>query len=245
VYVKVETMLPFLNLRPHNPADDASGEIVDAQIVVPDAPYHIDGLYLTRSNLSTSGGTRIEDLGLFTSGPIPSGTLIGFYTGFFMDDEAYDALSGSVKRALGRYAVSSEDKTISPIDPGHPESGVDFMRHPMAASNEPAKSGNNSMANMFAETRVLDTGDAQFECVCMFACRSIPAEVELVWTYGDAYDRVGYENGADCPKPSVLEDPFPMFSATRSQAQGFFKFVAAEVPESSDDGSGSDDDFVP
>ena len=72
-------MLPFLPLTPSTPEDELVG-LVDAVILIPDAPYHVPGLYMKRSEVRLQNGQRIEDPGLFTSNRIEAGRLIGNVT---------------------------------------------------------------------------------------------------------------------------------------------------------------------
>ena len=221
-------MFPFLLLDPLGPGERVQeNEVVDASIQIPNHPYHIDGLFMKRSSIPT-----LTEAGLFTTRAIKAGQLIGFYTGHFITDDEYRAYSAKKRKILGRYAVASAygDFTISPIDPRNTQAGVDFQIHPLALANEPAKAG--GIANAFASSRIIDAGDAEFVCVCLFACDAIPPGGEIQWSYGDDYSRVGYEAGGDCVKPTRPDDPLQMLLRSRTYPH-IVEFVAVRMPDSS------------
>jgi hypothetical protein len=221
-------MFPFLLLDPLGPGERVQkNEVVDASIQIPNHPYHIDGLFMKRSSIPT-----LTEAGLFTTRAIVAGELIGFYSGHLITDDEYRAYSAKKRKILGRYALASAygDFTISPIDPRNTQAGVDFQVHPLALANEPVKAG--GVANAFASSCVVEAGDAEFACVCVFACSAIPPGGEIQWSYGDAYTRVGYEAGADCIQPKHRDDPLEMLLRTRTHPH--FEFIAVRMPESSE-----------
>jgi len=238
--------LPFLNLQPLAPGDDdPNAEIVDGQIVIPNAPFHIDLLYMTRSTLQMQDGSTLTEPGLFCGRSIRSGQFIGFYSGSMITDGDYTALSPEIQQRLGRYAVSMDgevDITVSPIDPQFPNTDLDFFKHPLALANE---SSPGQTANAFVESRVIETGDAQYTCVCMFACSHIEKDTEITWVYGTSYERHGYTPGGDCPhRPTRLENPFDALLLSLSHHPGV-EMIAYRVPDSSSEGSGSDAEYDP
>ena len=129
--------------------------------------------------------------------------------------------------------------TISPIDPNHPEAGVDFNAHPLALANEP---GEGKTSNCFAESIIVETGIAEFACVCIYTCAHIAAGGELVWSYGEHYKRDGYTPGVTCDPPTHQQNPLDML--LQSHAHPDFKFVAVEMPDSSQDGSSEDSEYM-
>ena len=222
-----EMAIPFLNLQPITPYDDPSAEVVDAQILVPSHPYHLDDLYISRSTIVGPHG-RLTSRGLFTARALAPGRLLGFFTGHMIHNDAYESFSPEIQETLGEYAASMEtaDYTVSPIDPSNVSVGVDMLLHPLAIANEPS---HGNKANVFAESRLLDAGDAQFACICMFACVTIAAGGELCWSYGDGFRRRGYAGGDDCDRPSRPDNPLEMLRLSRMHPS--FPFVAVHVED--------------
>ena len=112
--------------------------------------------------------------------------------------------------------------------------------HAMGLINEPSE---GERSNVFAQTRVLDTGYHQVVCVLMYTCRPIGRNGELRWWYGGAYNRDGrYVPGEGCTAESInaarLEDPLPMLMACVGMAH-----VYHPLPEHSDASSG--DEWLP
>lgn len=220
-------MLPFLPLNPLASDEKVNSEtLVEASILIPKHAHHIAGLYEKRSSLTLKDGTRLTEAGLYTSKSVKAGQLIGLYTGYMIADAQYRRLPIDVKMALGRYTVSMHESNmqVSPVNPSSPYEKVDFMRHPLALTNEPAK---GMHANAFVEARAVEMGDAMFECLCMYACNDIQEHSEILWMYGKAYRRIGYKAGIPCSKESGLEQPFDMLSNCRSQPE--FEFVAVQL----------------
>lgn len=231
-------MLPFLPLKPST-AEEQLLPLTDAIIAIPDAPYHVAGLYMTRSDVRFTNGERIEEPGLFTSNPLQPGELIGFFTGHFLSNADYNEYPRVVIKSLSKYAAGTAvGMVVSPLDPHSPMTRLDFLTHPLALANEPSR---HTTANAFAETHKIETGDAQFVAICMFACSPIDANSEITWIYGDEYKR-DYFVGVDCVKPPRLQDPLGMLLSSRSNPN--FRFVAYEVSDSSEE-DGSDQEFVP
>ena len=172
---------------------------------------------------------------------LPAGALVGFYTGHFIDEERYTALPERARELLNRYAVGIDEHelTIAPpmaVGANHP----DFQMHAMGLINEPSE---GERSNVFAQTRVLDTGYHQVVCVLMYTCRPIGRNGELRWWYGGAYNRDGrYVPGEGCTAESInaarLEDPLPMLMACVGMAH-----VYHPLPEHSDASSG--DEWLP
>ena len=233
--------LPFVDLEPLHP-DDAfeEGMVVDASILVPNDSFHIDNLFISRSEVALEDGRRLTEAGLFTSVPIRSGKLIGLFTGEMIPNDTYENLSPDLKRRLGKYAVSmdeSVDVTVSPISPLSSHERFNCTENPLALANEPGK---GDTANMFAETRLIDTGLVQVACVCMYACVPVASNTELTWYYGDSYQRDGYSVGKDCTsRPRRLETPLDMVLGSLSHPNVHQLMYA--LPESSASGSGGSD----
>ena len=227
-------------------ADDAFDEdtVVEASIAVPNDSFHVDNLFVSRSDVVLEDGKgRLTEAGLFTSVPIRSGKLIGLFAGDMIPDDTYEHLPADLKRRLGRYAVSmgnGADVTVSPISLSNIHERFDCTENPLAMANEP---GNGDMANMFAETRLIDTGIVQVACVCMYASAPIGAGTELTWYYGDSYQRYGYSVGRDCvDRPKRLENPLDMVLASLSHPN--VERLMCVLPESSaSESSGSDPEY--
>ena len=217
-------MIPFIPLNPLALGEEVNEEtVVEARIIIPRHAHHIDGLYVKRSSLDS-----LLEPGLYTSKRINAGKLIGMYTGHMIPDLRYRKFPEAVKSKLGRYTVSmfESDMKVSPIHPSTPEAGVDVMNHPLAHANEP---GEKMMANAFMEGRAVETGDALFECLCMYACIDIEPDSEIVWFYGTLYNRVDYKAGLPCNKEKDLEDPLDMLLDCESQPG--FEFVAVKLDD--------------
>jgi putative phage-type endonuclease len=145
---------------------------------------------------------------------------------------------------LGRFAVSLgvADVTISPIPIESPDARLDVLANPLAVANEP---GLRQESNMFAESRIVDTGSGAYAIVCLFACHSVNAGEELQWLYGSEYEtlRNGYAVGEGCRvEPARLQDPLEMLLACLAAPRS--EMVAFEIVESSQS-TGSDEDFDP
>ena len=227
--------MPVLLLCPVGPGEQVrEDEAVNACIQIPQKPYHIDGLFMKRSSIPT-----LKEPGLFTTRAIMPGELIGFYTGFMLTNDTYRAYTAETKRILSRYALEAGygDFTISPIDPQRTQDGINFLIHPLALSNEPSEAG--GVANAFASSCRVDTGLEEFACVCIFAAIAIPPGGEILWSYGDAYTRVGYRAGADCKEPRRRDNPVHMLKRTLTDP--CFEFVAVRMPESSGSSSSGEE----
>jgi len=157
--------------------------------------------------------------------------------------EDFEEYSTELKRTLGRYALTMDDRveiTVSPVDPLAPQNGVDYLRDPLCLANEP---GFGETATATVETRLIEAGDAQYACVLMYSCTRIEAGTEITWTYGSAYERSGYAAGGDCPStPSRLQDPLDML--LRSRPHPDFARIAHRLPETSEE-SGSSQEYDP
>jgi hypothetical protein len=233
------TLADVINLDSEE--DDSEPDAAATTPLTPN-PSRRNDLYMRRSKVRDAmTGLPIDELGLFTSVALPAGALVGFYTGHFIDEERYTALPERARELLNRYAVGIDEHelTIAPpmaVGANHP----DFQMHAMGLINEPSE---GERSNVFAQTRVLDTGYHQVVCVLMYTCRPIGPNGELLWWYGGAYNRDGrYVPGEGCTAESInaarLEDPLPMLMACVGMAH-----VYHPLPEHSDASSG--DEWLP
>ena len=170
-------------------------------LFVDSEPAHREMLEVCDSGLTFQSGDKagqsIGQAGLWTRADLPAGALLGFYTGRETD-------------APDKYSVSiSEDfVSMTPCEEGSDQ--PDFLRHPLAAINEPAE---GEMANVFARSELHElTGPSELGVVIPFyTATTISANTELTWHYGDSYaaHRKGYVPGtpaAPLPVPKVTPD---------------------------------------
>ena len=152
-------------------------------------------------------GQPIGQAGLFTTVTIPKGAWIGFYTGHGLLNAEYRSLTEEQREDLARYAAMSNlnNHAYTWCPPYEANNMPDFTKHAMAAVNEP---DSEQVANVIALATMmeipLDDGTSpHFAVMSFFACKEIPANAELLWTYGPGYEAMrkqyDYTPGPPCP----------------------------------------------
>jgi hypothetical protein len=186
----------------------------DGPAMLSSHPTRRDGLYIAPSTVQLEqgplAGTSIQEPGLFTTEALPRGAFVCMYTGIFRSSSEYENLPTERRNQLERYAieVDAHDVIITP-DVNVNTGKVNFRRHPAAAANEPSAS---HVANAFTQASVIeaygkDSELSAYLIVCIFTCRPLAAGGEILWNYGEGYDRLrqhaGYAAGQSCPEELI------------------------------------------
>ena len=121
-----------------------SSESEDEEIVQSRAMTQINhpacrpNLYYSQTMLTNQNGTRLDELGLFSSEALSLGSFVGIYTREWYDEQYYESLDDAERAARERYAITtSDDEGNVIVSP--PLQGVrpNPIQHPMTTSKEP------------------------------------------------------------------------------------------------------------
>ena len=207
-----------VNLISSESEDD---EVVQNRVMIPvTSPGCRTDLYIARTSMAEEGGTRPEQLGLFTRVKLEVGQFIGLYNGPFYDVDAYESLPDARRIPLNEYAISTQDSegelVIAP-----PLSGArpDPSTYPLAMANE---TNEYSVTNaiLIEYTFLIDELDVdpatidedrvddEFVACGLVAARLIGANREITWSYGSGFPR-RYKAGKSCraPRRNSMENP--------------------------------------
>ena len=172
------------------------------------------GLRVGTSSIAGAG------TGLFTTTAIPYGEPVGIYSGDLYEAEEWQHDDFGVE--LGDTGI-----IMTPVK----NDAVDFEMHPFAAANEPPP---GAAINLVLRTEAHDDGDACVLIPVFYTVADVGAGDELLWYYGESYERV-YATGVH-QVPTDLH--LPKLSAERvarvvsDRADAFYKLV--EPPSRSD-----------
>jgi hypothetical protein len=180
---------------------------------------------------------------------IEAGSFVAFYTGQWFESNTFDRLPPQQRESRARFAVEVPEHDVT-LSPEVGATGVDFERHPSAAMNEPPLNG-PQLANVFISAHVTDLQSAYLS-IGVFTCRRVPANTELLWNYGDTYERVrqrmGYRAAAGCPDSLTrgidVRSELNERVATLLRGRRRTNDVLYTIPVSSD-GPDSDNDWTP
>jgi hypothetical protein len=177
-----------------------------------------DGLYVAQTRLSEdSTGWRRGFLGLFTRRKIKKGEFIGFYTGQWYTERAYNRLHAAQRTKRDEYAISSSSGLILSPPIGQNRRPI-VQLSPLSMANEPShyKQANAILREYSFNFDEIENGieearfDEDFDAIGLIACRDIGRNREILWYYGAAFPRP-YNVGKQCKLPVNEEDPLKMF----------------------------------
>lgn len=206
-------------LKMYRSVNLVSSESEDDEIVQNRAMTHINhpacrpNLYYAQTMLTDQNGTRLDELGLFTSEALPIGSFVGLYTGEWYDEQCYESLDDAERAARDRYAITtSDDEGNVIVSPPLQGARPNPMQHPMTTSNEPQE-GRQANSILTTYRFLLDDVDTdpdtvdderhddEFVGVGLLVCRSVGRHQEIVWHYGASYARPRYKEGRTCNPP--------------------------------------------
>lgn len=195
----------------------SSDDTLDDEDLVPiHHPACRQDLYIARTKLCDKNGKRLNFLGVFTAKPLKPGDFVGFYTGEWWEENAYERRANLAK--LNEYALNTSSELVisPPIEEG--ESRPDPTKHPMSICNEPPL---HLRANAFlteykfnideididADKVDPSRWDDDFPAAGILMCTALGAHKEIVWSYGGTRP---YAHGKSCkpPKKQVWKNPF-------------------------------------
>ena len=176
-----------------------------------------DGLYVAQTRLNDTDGRRRDFLGLFTRRKIKKGEFIGFYTGEWYTERAYNRLRASQRTQRNEYAISSSSGLILSPPIGRYRRPT-IKDHPISMANEPSRyyQANATLREYSFNFDEVEDGleearfDEDFDAIGLIACRDIGRNREILWFYGAAFPRP-YSVGKQCKMPPNAEDPIKMF----------------------------------
>lgn len=182
-----------------------------------------DGLYVAQTGLSDENGRRHSFMGLFTRRKIRKGEFIGFYTGEWFTECAYQRLRPAQRAMRDAYAVSlSSDLVVSPPMNRRGRRDLqrrpDMKKHPLSMANEPSlhRQANVILKEYSFLYDEIESGvdeeraDESFDAIGLVACRDIGRNREIFWSYGPHYPRP-YPAGKNCRQPEAAQDPASLY----------------------------------
>ena len=207
-----------VNLVSSESEDD---EVFQNRVVIPvTSPGCRPNLYIARTSLTEEGGTRPEQLGLFTSVKLEVGQFIGLYNGPFYDVNAYESLPDAERIPLNEYTISTQDAegelVIAP-----PLAGArpDPSTYPLAMANE---SNEHTVTNaILVEYTFLigeldvdpatideDRVEDEFVATGLIVCKPTGPNRQITWSCGSGFPR-RYKAGKSCraPRRNTMENP--------------------------------------
>lgn len=192
-------------------SDDDGAEDIDHECCRP-------ALYVAPTRLTDhTTGRRHDFLGLFTRRKIRKGEFIGFYTGDWFTERAYNRLRAAQRAQRDIYAISASSGLIlsPPVGRNRRPTAKDY---PISMANEPSHydEANAILREYSFNFDEVEDGleearfDEDFDAIGLIACRDIGRNREILWFYGAAFPRP-YHVGKQCKVPANEEDPMKMF----------------------------------
>lgn len=179
-----------------------------APALLSDDGTRVPGLYIAPSSIP-----GLREPGLWSSAKIAPGGLIAIYTGRFVTEDEYERMPMAEQSAHSTYALELNGEDVVVLPGGAP----DLTVHPAAAANEPPRGG---VANALADTQEAEVDGVHYVFAALFACAAgIPANTEILWSYGKSYDR-RYKAGRVCRGTGHERTPSPDDIVRRVLASG-------------------------
>lgn len=198
-------------------------DILLQHLVIPSHPSRIDGLYAGPSQIIQGG-----ELGLFTSVPIASGTIIGMYTGDLIQTRPRD--TGSYDMEMP--SRGDDDGTILVIRPPEHDNRASpsyTREYALSLTNEPAVGTKaNCLLTDYEDNRIMSTWEKQVSPKVLsnpekiLTARMAHRDPKRTKSRGKPDGTISLEElaGADPSRTDLLDDDFGRRDKTDSEEPG-------------------------